>query len=265
MAATDPQGGERIAKRLARAGLCSRREAESWIKDGRIRVDGLVLTSPATLVTETSKITVDGKPVAAPAPARLWLYHKPSGVICTSRDPQGRETVFDHLPGSLPRVVLVGRLDLTSEGLLLLTNDGGLARTMELPATGWLRLYRVRVFGKPDPERLARLADGITIDGIDYGPITAALERVQGSNAWLTMSLREGRNREVRRVMEHLGLTVNRLIRTEFGPFRLGRIPRDAVIEVPPRELAAQMSRHGAAATPARAKRNTLRHADRRR
>ena len=157
MAGTDPQGGERIAKRLARAGLCSRREAEGWIADGRIKVDGRVLTTPATLVTDTSKITVDGKPVAAPTAARLWLYHKPSGVICTSRDPQGRETVFDHLPGSLPRVVLVGRLDLTSEGLLLLTNDGGLARTMELPATGWLRLYRVHVAqGRQEPGSPAR-------------------------------------------------------------------------------------------------------------
>ncbi len=261
----ETQAGERIAKRLARAGLCSRREAERWIADGRVRVDGEVVTTPACIVTDASEIAVDGKMVAAAAASRLWRYHKPNGVICTSRDPEGRDTVFDHLPKSLPRVVLVGRLDLTSEGLLLLTNDGGLARRLELPSTGWRRRYRVRVFGTPDPDKLAGLARGITIDGIDYGPIEAALERKKGRNAWLAMTLTEGKNREVRKVLEHMGLTVNRLIRTSFGPFQLGSLPRDGINEVPAKELAEQLGPGSGPKRSAQKKLGLRRRADRRR
>ncbi|MCH7932245.1 MAG: rRNA pseudouridine synthase, partial [Proteobacteria bacterium] len=234
-------GGERIAKRLARAGLCSRREAERWIAEGRVAVEGEVLTSPAVVVQPGDRVTVDGKPVPAPEATRLWRYHKPRGLICAERDPQGRASVFDRLPPGLPRVVSVGRLDVASEGLLLLTNDGALARTLELPATGWLRRYRVRVFGRPDPEGLAALAGGVTVDGVSYGPIEAALDRRQGGNAWLTLSLREGRNREVRNVMTHLGLRVNRLIRVAFGPFQLGKLAPGAVREVPRRVLTDQL------------------------
>jgi len=237
---TGAQAGERIAKRLARAGLCSRREAERWITAGRVAVDGKVLDTPATLVTEASHITVDGKELAAADRIRLWRYHKPKGVICTNHDPEGRKTVFYLLPPSLPRVMLVGRLDFNSEGLLLVTNDGGLARRLELPSTGWTRRYRVRVFGTPNEERLARLSKGVSIDGINYGPIEATLERIQGRNAWITLALREGKNREVRRVMEHLGLTVNRLIRTAFGPFQLGRMQVDTVDEVSAKVIAEQ-------------------------
>lgn len=234
-------GGERIAKRLARAGLCSRREAERWIAEGRVAVEGEVLTTPAVVVQPGDRVTVDGKPVPAPEATRLWRYHKPRGLICAERDPQGRASVFDRLPPGLPRVVSVGRLDVASEGLLLLTNDGALARTLELPATGWLRRYRVRVFGRPDPEGLAALAGGVTVDGVSYGPIEAALDRRQGGNAWLTLSLREGRNREVRNVMTYLGLRVNRLIRVAFGPFQLGKLAPGAVREVPRRVLADQL------------------------
>ena len=235
--------GERIAKRLARAGLCSRRDAERWIADGRVAVDGKVLTSPAVVVGAASRITVDGKPLPAPDPTRLWRYHKPRGLICTRRDPQGRPTVFDSLPAAMPRAVSVGRLDINSEGLLLLTNDGALARRLELPKEAWLRRYRVRAFGRPDPGRLAALADGITVDGVAYGPVHATLDRQQGDNAWLTISLHEGKNREVRRALEHLGLAVNRLIRVAFGPFQLGRLRPGAVAEVPPKVIAEQLGR----------------------
>ena len=240
-------GGERIAKRLARAGLCSRREAERWIAEGRVAVDGKVLESPAVAVTPEMKITVNGRPLPAAEPTRLWRYHKPRGLICTLRDPQGRPTVFDALPAGMPRVVSVGRLDLNSEGLLLLSNDGALARRLELPSTGWQRRYRVRAFGRPDPARLAALAQGITIDGVDYGPIDARIDSQRGDNAWLTMSLREGKNREVRRVLAHLGLTANRLIRTAFGAFQLGRLPPTGVAEVTARVIAEQLG--GATAT----------------
>ncbi|HEX7970004.1 MAG TPA: pseudouridine synthase [Stellaceae bacterium] len=250
--------GERIAKRLARAGLCSRRDAERWIADGRVQVDGKVLSSPALTVTEASDIRVDGRPIPAAEPARLWRYHKPAGLVTTHRDEQGRPTVFDRLPAELPRVVSVGRLDLNSEGLLLLTNDGGLARELELPARGWLRRYRVRVHGAVDTERLAQLEEGVTIDGVAYGPIRAVLDREQTSNAWLTVSLREGKNREIRRVMEHLGLKVSRLIRIAYGAFQLGDLPRGAVEEVPRKVLREQM---GAGAPKAPRKR----HADHRR
>ncbi len=236
-----PEKAERIAKRLARAGLCSRREAERWIAEGRVAVDGEKLTSPAVTVTPESRVTVDGKPVPRPEAMRLWRYHKARGVVTTHRDPQGRQTVFELLPPGLGRVISVGRLDLNSEGLLLLTNDGALARRLELPATGWLRRYRVRAFGRPDPERLAALANGITIGGLRYGPIEARLERQQGGNAWLLFALREGKNREVRHVLEHLGLKVNRLIRIAYGPFQLGNLGPGRISSVPRRVLADQL------------------------
>jgi 23S rRNA pseudouridine2605 synthase len=224
--------GERIAKRLARAGLCSRREAERWIAEGRVRVDGAILTSPAITVTGSSMILVDGKVIGEPERSRLWRYHKPAGLVTSHRDPQGRPTVFEQLPKTMPRVISIGRLDLNSEGLLLLTNDGDLARRLELPSNGWLRRYRVRVHGTPDPEKLAKLESGVAVDGVVYGSIKAVIDRVQGANAWLTVSLKEGRNREVRRVMEHLDCTVNRLIRIAYGPFQLGLLESGEVDEV---------------------------------
>jgi 23S rRNA pseudouridine2605 synthase len=238
----EPEAGpQRIAKVLARAGLCSRREAERWIAEGRVSVDGHVLESPAVSVAAASDIRVDGKPVPQPDRARLWRYHKPAGLVTTHRDEKGRPTVFDALPKDLPRLVSIGRLDLNSEGLLLLTNDGALARRLELPATGWVRRYKVRVHGAPNPDRLAALAKGVTIDGVSYGPIRAALERSQGSNAWIAMALTEGKNREVRRVLEHLGLIVTRLIRLSYGPFQLGNLARGAVDEVASKALAEQL------------------------
>ncbi len=234
---------ERIAKVMARAGLCSRREAERWIAAGRVALGGAVLTSPAVTVGEADEVRVDGKPIPSPAPARLWRYHKPAGLVTTHKDERGRPTVFEKLPPELPRLVSVGRLDLNSEGLLLLTNDGALARALELPARGWLRRYRVRVHGLPDPARLAALRQGLAIAGVKYGPIEAVLERQQGSNAWLSVSLGEGKNREIRRVMEHLGLQVTRLIRLAYGPFQLGGLARGAVAEVPRRVLREQLGR----------------------
>ncbi len=231
----------RVAKLMARAGLCSRREAERWIADGRVALDGRVLDRPAVTVDDPRRLSVDGRPLPAAAPARLWRYHKPPGLMTTHRDPQGRPTVFERLPAELPRLIAVGRLDLTSEGLLLLTNDGELARHLELPATGWTRRYRVRAFGPVDADRLAALAKGVTVDGVAYGPVEAALRRRQGGNAWLDMALKEGRNREVRKLCEHLGLQVNRLIRVAYGTFQLGRLPRGAVAEVPARMLADQV------------------------
>ena len=240
---------ERIAKVLARAGLCSRRDAERWVAEGRVSVDGNVLTTPAVTVTAANDIRIDGKPLPQSEPARLWRYHKPAGLVTTHRDEKGRPTVFAALPKELPRVVSIGRLDLNSEGLLLLTNDGALARRLELPATGWIRRYKVRVHGEVDANRLSSLEKGITIDGVAYGPIRAALERVQGSNAWLAFALREGKNREVRRVLEHLGLAVTRLIRLSYGPFQLGHLARGMIEEVPRRVLTEQL---GAAAPPPR-------------
>ena len=241
MAAPEPAKGERIAKRIARAGLCSRREAERWIALGRVAIGGRVLATPAVTVTAADLVTVDGKALPDAEPTRLFRYHKPAGLVTTARDPEGRPTVFERLPAELPRLISIGRLDLASEGLLLLTNDGALARHLELPATGWLRRYRVRAYGTVEAKALAALARGITVAGIAYGPIAAKLDRLQGGNLWLTLSLREGKNREVRRVLEHLGLKVNRLIRIGYGPFQLGELPRGAVEEVPPRVLRDQL------------------------
>ena len=234
---------QRIAKVMARAGLCSRREAERWIADGRVAVDGTVLTSPAVTVTTASRITVDGKALGAPDPVQLWRYHKPSGLVTTARDPEGRETVFEKLPRDMPRVLSVGRLDITSEGLLLLTNDGELKRRLEHPSTGWLRRYRVRLHGRVTDASLGRLAEGITVDGMRYGAIEATLDSQQGANAWLTMGLREGKNREIRRVCEQLGWTVNRLIRISYGPFQLGSLERGGIEKVPKKVLAEQLGR----------------------
>ncbi len=236
-----PPRGERVAKLMARAGLCSRRDAERWIAEGRVSLDGQVLTSPAVTATEASDLRVDGKPIPQKEPARLWRYHKPAGLVTTHRDEKGRPTVFERLPPELPRVVSIGRLDLTSEGLLLLTNDGGLARSLELPSRGWVRRYRVRVHGTIDGARLKTLEQGLTLDGVSYGPIRAELERAQGSTAWLAVSLQEGKNREIRRVLAHLGLDVTRLIRIAYGPFQLGHLPRGAVEEVPRRVLREQL------------------------
>jgi len=233
--------GERIAKLLARAGLCSRRDAERWIAEGRVSLDGRILDSPAMLATAESDLRVDGKPIPKPEPARLWRYHKPPGLVTTHRDEKGRPTVFERLPPELPRVVSVGRLDLTSEGLLLLTNDGGLARALEHPSRGWTRRYRVRVHGPVDAQRLQSLKNGVTLDGISYGPIHVGLERTQGTNAWLAVGLREGKNREIRRVLAHLGLDVTRLIRIAYGPFQLGHLPRGGLEEVPRRVLREQL------------------------
>ncbi|MEM1401410.1 MAG: pseudouridine synthase, partial [Pseudomonadota bacterium] len=222
-------GPQRIAKIIARAGLASRREAEAWITAGRVSVNGQTLESPAHTVTATDTILVDGNPLPDAAPPRLWRYHKPAGLITTRSDPQGRETVFDKLPPGLPRVLTVGRLDLNSEGLLLLTNDGAVSRHLEMPSTGWSRRYRVRVFGTVDEKALAGLAQGCKVSGIQYGPIEARLERQIRGNAWLQVMLREGKNREVRKVLESLGLTVNRLIRVAYGPFQLGNLAKGAV------------------------------------
>jgi 23S rRNA pseudouridine2605 synthase len=225
---------ERIAKVIARAGLCSRRDAERWIADGRVSVNGKILDSPAFTVAPGDRILVDGKPLPAAETPRLFLYHKPAGLVTTARDEKNRPTVFAHLPENLPRVVSVGRLDLNSEGLLLLTNDGGLARYLELPANAWKRRYRVRVHGTVKAAQLARLAQGITIDGVRYGSVEATMERAQtGANVWLVVTLQEGKNREIRKVMAYLDLQVSRLIRVAYGPFELGSLPPGWAEEVP--------------------------------
>src|SRR5690348_13108513 len=229
--------GERIAKVIARAGLASRREAEAWIAAGRVAVNGAVIVSPALNVTEHDRISIDGVPLPQRERARLFLYHKPRGLVTTHSDPQGRPTIFAALPKHLPRLISVGRLDMNTEGLLLLTNDGGLARVLELPATGWLRRYRVRALGRVTQEELDKLKDGVTVEGVSYGPIEATLERQLESNCWLAVGIREGKNREVRKVMESLGLKVSRLIRISFGPFELGAIEEGAVKEVETQDL----------------------------
>ena len=237
------QEGERIAKFLARAGIASRREAEKLIEQGVVSVDGKTLTTPAFKVTPGMDVRIDGTRVGKPDQPRLWRYHKPDGLVITHKDPQGRTTVFDALAGRLPRVISVGRLDLTTEGLLLLTNSGDLSRRLELPSTGWARRYRVRAYGRVTQSTLDKLKDGIEIDGVQYGPVRATFDQQQGGNAWITLSINEGKNREVRTLMRHLGLTVNRLIRTAYGPFQLGKLPKDAIEEVPGKQLKEQLGR----------------------
>lgn len=232
---------ERLAKRMARAGLCSRREAEKWITDGRVSLNGKVQLTPAITVTAADRIEVDGNPLQQKERTRLWLYHKPTGLVTTNRDPEGRKTVFEALPESLPRVISVGRLDINTEGLLLLTNDGGLARQLELPDTGWLRRYRVRAHGQVTQQQLDALRDGIAVDGVLYGPIEALIDREQGSNVWLTIAFREGKNREVKAVLGSLGLSVNRLIRVSYGPFQLGEMPAGTIREIRGKLLRDQL------------------------
>ena len=244
-AAAKTHEGERIAKVLSRAGVSSRREAERMIEIGEVTVNGKVITSPALNVKPTDKITVSGKPLAEPEPARLWLYYKPEGLVTSNSDEKGRETVFDNLPPDLPRVMSVGRLDLNSEGLLLLTNDGELKRRLELPSTGWLRKYRVRVNGNPTDPDLEPLRRGITVDGEKFQAMSVVLDRIQGANAWLTVGIREGKNREIRRAMSAIDLTVNRLIRVSYGPFRLGDLVPGQVEEVKQRTLREQLGAKG--------------------
>jgi 23S rRNA pseudouridine2605 synthase len=239
----NPDRSERIAKAIARAGLASRREAEAWIAAGRVAVNGKVIDSAALNVTPADRVTVDGAPLPTRERTRLFLYHKPRGLVTTNADPEGRPTIFGALPKSLPRLLSVGRLDIGTEGLLLLTNDGGLARVLELPETGWLRRYRVRAHGRVTQGELDALRDGVTVDGIHYGPIEATLDRApaEGTNIWLTFAIREGKNREVRNVLRHLGLQVNRLIRVSFGPFQLRELAEGAVEEVRTRVLREQL------------------------
>lgn len=235
--------GDRVAKVMAAAGLCSRREAERWIEAGRVQLNGQKLTSPAQNVKSSDQLVVDGKPISLEKKApRVWRYHKPPGLVTSHSDEKGRKTVFDAMPEQMPRVISVGRLDMTTEGLLLLTNDGDLARYMELPSTGWKRRYRVRAHGHYEAEKFEKLASGITIEGIHYASIDVEFERQQGDNFWLTLGLREGKNREIRTVMEHLGYPVNRLIRLSYGPFQLGKLPRGAIEEVTGKVLKEQMA-----------------------
>jgi len=238
---TTDNKGDRIAKVIARAGVASRREAERMIEAGRVAVNGKKIERAALNVTDTDKITVDGRDLKAPEPPRLWLYHKPTGLVTTNRDEQGRTTIFDELPEDLPRVMTVGRLDLNSEGLLLLTNDGALKRKLELPSTGWLRKYRVRIKGRPTDTTFEPLRKGLVIDGEKFQAMTVTLDRQQGANAWATVGIREGRNREIRRAMEAVGLSVNRLIRVSYGPFQLGTLKTGAVEEIRPRILRDQL------------------------
>jgi len=251
---TDTPKGERIAKVLARAGVASRREAERMIEAGRVRVNGTRIDRAALNVTEADRIEVDGKALGAPEPPRMWLYHKPAGLVTTNRDEQGRPTIYDELPEDMPRVVSVGRLDISSEGLLLLTNDGGLKRRLELPSTGWTRKYRVRIKGRPTDETFAPLRAGLVLDGERFQPMIVTLDRQQGANAWATVAIREGRNREIRRAMEAVGLSVNRLIRVSYGPFQLGTLAPGKVEEIRPRVLRDQLGLSGQAEMPQRPK-----------
>lgn len=242
--ASDPSPRtERIAKALAHIGVASRREAERLIEAGRISVNGQTLDSPAFKVSPEDVIALDGQPVGERPPTRLWRYHKPAGLLTTHKDPEGRETVFDALPEDMGRVISVGRLDLNSEGLLLITNDGELARVLELPATGWTRRYRVRAYGNADDKALASLKDGVTVDGVVYGPMEVVIDRRTGANVWLTLGLKEGKNREVRKVLAHVGLTVNRLMRVAYGPFQLGSLKKGEADEVRPAVLREQLGR----------------------
>lgn len=231
----------RIAKLIARSGICSRRTAEELIKQGRITVNGEVVNSPALNVEGTEKILFDGEKLPKTDNTRLWLYHKPAGLVTSHKDEKGRPTVFDNLPSGLPRVISVGRLDLNSEGLLLLTNNGELSRKLELPSNGWVRRYKVRVFGDADPEKLKKLQNGIVVDGVEYGAIKVEIETKQGANTWLVVSLNEGKNREIRKVMKHLGLEVSRLIRLSYGPFQLGNLKKGEVKEVPQKVMREQL------------------------
>ena len=233
--------GDRVAKVIARAGICSRREAEVLIAEGRVSVNGETLSEPGTKVSIEDDVRVDGERLPALDPPRLWLFNKPVGLVTTHKDEQGRQTVFDVLPPALPRVISVGRLDLNSEGLLLLTNDGRLARELELPSRGWARRYRVRVYGDVKEKMFDPLTNGVTIDGVTYGAIKVKLDKKPGANTWLTVTLKEGKNREIRRVMEHVGLKVSRLIRTAFGPFQIGSLKTGAVKEVPKKVLKEQL------------------------
>ncbi len=242
VAMTDPTpSGDRIAKVLSRAGVASRREAERMIADGRVSVNGKVIDSPALNVTDKDRIAVDGKQVGDPDPPRMWLYHKPAGLVTTERDEKDRPTVFASLPDTMPRVMSVGRLDLNSEGLLLLTNDGAVKRKLELPSTGWLRRYRVRIKGSASEAQLDQLRQGITVEGITYQPMEVTFDRQQGANAWLTIALREGKNREIRRAMQAIGATVNRLIRVSYGPFQLGELKAGEVEELKQRVVRDQI------------------------
>ena len=244
MSGTDPAParGERIAKWLGRAGVASRRDAERMITDGLVRLNGAPVSHPATFVSPGDIVQVGGRVIEAPERTRLWRYHKPDGLVTTHRDPEGRPTIFDRMPTAMPRVVTIGRLDLNSEGLLLLTNDGELKRRLELPANEWIRRYRTRVWGAVDQPLLDRLSEGIVLDGRRTGAIEAGLDSVRGENAWLTISLREGRYREVRRVMASIGLTVTRLIRVAYGPFQLGGLRPGEIEEVPGKVLREQLS-----------------------
>ncbi len=233
--------GERIAKVLARHGVASRRDAERMIAAGRVTVNGNPIGAPALNVRETDRITVDGKALGNREPVRVWLYNKPRGLVTSTRDEKGRPTVFDSLPGTLPRVVSIGRLDIDSEGLLLLTNDGGIKRRLELPSTGWVRKYRARLHGRPLKDSFAPLAKGIEVGGERFRPMNVSLDRQQGGNAWVTVALGEGKNREIRRAMQAVGFSVNRLIRVNFGPFQLGRLQPGEVVEVHPRVLRDQL------------------------
>lgn len=243
MTSHDENKPERISKRMSRAGLCSRREAERWIAAGRVKVNGTKLKDPAVNVTEKDYILVDGKPIAEKPETRLWRYHKPAGLLTTNKDEKGRKTIFDDLPEDMPRVMSIGRLDMNTEGLLLLTNNGELARYLEHPSTGWSRRYKVRAFGKADEAALRSLKKGITYNGITYNGIDAKLERVTGDNVWLNISLAEGKNREVRNVLEAIDLQVNRLIRLSYGPFQLGNLKRSGIEEVKRKALKSSIDK----------------------